>query len=788
MIKMNIIKSILVMAGVTLGSHIHSQYSIIGQVYTDNDEILVTGNVLSYRAIDSSFITGGTILNGIFELYQIEEEQIILKIKSLETIDLYINVTHSDSSSIIDLGRINVPTSMQLGEVEITGYIPLYELDGTTTKVNVEKTILGESVTPMEILKKSPGIIVKDDAISLIGRGNAIIYADGQQISSDQFNMIPVNQIIKIEIIKDPSAKYGSEAGAVINVITKNYYREGAQLNIRQSFLIPTLLSSTSIGLNFEKKKWLIQANYSGTIGNTWNTVIRNTERSGAYRTELNLEEESIIQKHNGSLGVSYKIDSNSTITFEYQGSIADIGVQVNSQNKVFSNQYTEYDAFNTGTVDLRNNSVIGNYKKSIDTLGSGFFIGMQYAGYYLGLEERISEDINIDNIPNGNKRRNIESNNTINLLSGQLDYQKFFTTTLSLSAGVRYSNSINTGDLSMNNLIGDELVFVPSYSSSTQFREHLIAGYGEINQKVGTFGIRAGLRFERTIAEGLTTQENQMSLSRTYNWFIPSILISKQLNEYVSLNLSYNINTGRPSYNDLDPKVFYIDSLTSKQGNPLLLPQLDHSIKLAANLGMLQLDATFYKSINAFKNITREGLGGVNSIVLFKENVNADRFYVSATLPYQNKIMSAYFNYSLNLDKVTGSQSDFSNIDLKPNHYFYFFAQLKVKKVVNIEFIGNYFSGRYDGIYRDQNSYGISIGLSKSFLNDQLKCSILANDIFFSERDAGTYYIGEYSVTYLDKSYTQYLRFSLNYSFGKLKERNYQSVDVGSDEKQRVK
>lgn len=787
MIKLNFKRSLFTVIGVLACSALFSQYHIKGEVFTENKELLVSGNALAYNATDSSFITGGIVVDGVFDLFPLISEHIILKIKSLETEDFYKNVSNSNGSDTIDLGKLILKNNDFLNTVEVIEYIPLYEVDGTTTKVNVEKTVLSESITPLEILKKSPGVIVKDANVAVIGRGNAIIYADGQQISVDQFEMIPVDQIIRIEIIKDPSAKYGSEAGAIINVVTKNYYREGFQVNIRQAVLLPSFISSSSVSLNFEKNKWLLQANYSGTFGNTWNTINRNTERTGAYKTQLEGLENSAIQRQNGSLGVSYKIDSTSTFTAEYKGSLGNHDIDITSNNKVFANQFTEYDAINTGTVGITNHSLIGNYKKRLDTLGSSFFIGTQYTGYYLGLDERISEDISIDNISTGNRQRKIRSNNWINLLSGQIDYQKFFTSSFSLSTGMRYSNSINKGDLNMNNQIGDELVFDSNYSSTTEFTEELFAVYGEVNKRIGTFDLRAGFRFERTIAEGVTTQENQMSLNRTYNWLIPSVLISKKINKLIGVNLSYNFNTGRPSYNDLDPKVFYIDSLTSKQGNPLLLPQIDHSVKLAMNVGPLQLDATYYRSINAFKDITKEGLGGKNSLVLFKENVDADRFYASATIPYQNKFVTTYLNYSVNWDKVIGQYGDFSSIDLKPNHYVYLYTQLKVKRFVNIELIANYFSGRYDGIYQDLNSYSISLGLSKTFLNDQLKCSILANDILFSERDAGTYYIGDYSVSYLDKSYSRYVRFSLNYSFGKLKERNYKSVDVGNDENERI-
>ncbi len=192
----------------------------------------------------------------------------------------------------------------------------------------------------------------------------------------------------------------------------------------------------------------------------------------------------------------------------------------------------------------------------------------------------------------------------------------------------------------------------------------------------------------------------------------------------------------GRPSYNDLDPKVIYIDSLTSKQGNPLLLTQRDHSITAALNLGPLRFDATYYHSFNAFKNVVKEGLTGDNSITLYRENTQADRLYATATLPIGNKKnINNYIYYLVGWDKILGEQANFGQIDLAPTHYVYLYSSIKFKDYFSLELIANYSSGRYDGIYNDISTYTVSAGMSKSFFNHNLTCSVFANDIFFSQR-----------------------------------------------------
>lgn len=766
------------------------KYKITGAVLDEDQTPLFQGNIIVYNSTDSTFITGALIRDGQFELPLITLPQVIVKITDLEHIAEYINVNNHSNADFVSIGQIILKPNNVLNEVVVTNYVPLFESEGTTTIVNVDNTILSASNTPLEILKKLPGVIVKDGEVSILGKGQIAIYMDGQRISAQQLDNIPVNDIIKFEIIKDPSARYDGDVTAVIKVITRHYHYEGINVNVRSSVAFPFFMSNSAVGLNYRKNKWSIKTNYGLTVGNTWQHNQIKTEKTNLFNTELDIEENANIISQSINTGISYEIDSLSSTTIEYNNNLSNFDVDAFSQNTISTFQISNYEASINGNIKQTNHNFIGNYNRRLDTLGSNLFIGGQYTDYQFNMNESVSEDITINNLFLMNQQRKIESSNHINIVSVQADYEKYFYKGLQIGIGAKYSNAKTIGALNMGNLINSDWVNIPSFSSNTLFTENIIAAYATFKTVFKSFNVSGGLRFEHTEALGETTQQDQLNLTRTYNWLLPSFLINKQLNKKlgIDVSLSYNTSVGRPSYNDLDPKVIYIDSLTSKQGNPLLLPQRDHAITAALNLGPMKFDATYYHSFNAFKNVVKEGLTGENSITLYRENVEADRLYTTITVPFGNKIVSNYIYYLVGWDKVLGQQADFSKIDLAPTHYVYVYSQIKVKEWCSIELIGNYSSGRFDGVFNDISTYTLSAGVSKSFFNNNLKCSILANDIFFSEREAGTFYYNDYTQEYLRKGSSRFIRFSINYKFGRLRHENYQTTNVGNEESQRIK
>jgi hypothetical protein len=121
---------------------------------------------------------------------------------------------------------------------------------------------------------------VNGSSVTVLGRGNAALYLNGQKITVDQLNNIPVDQILKFEIIRNPSARYDGDAAAVIKIITKNYRNEGTNIGLRQSLTYPPFIRFVHFFVGFDnwRHNKLLASNRSFHIKMTFADFIVTTK------------------------------------------------------------------------------------------------------------------------------------------------------------------------------------------------------------------------------------------------------------------------------------------------------------------------------------------------------------------------------------------------------------------------------------------------------------------------------------------------------------------------------
>lgn len=181
------------------------------------------GNVIALSKKDSSIIKGNFFMSGRFELKEIPDSIFILKIAVLGFKDFYRLLSMHQDDSLVDVGVIQLTRDNTLKEVEVINKVSLIERTGEKVKINVENSSLNTAGTALDVLKKSPTVMVdNNDNVSVFGKGGTIIYLDGQQLAAaDVLKTISSTEIKEIEIISNPSAKYDASGKAVINIITK---------------------------------------------------------------------------------------------------------------------------------------------------------------------------------------------------------------------------------------------------------------------------------------------------------------------------------------------------------------------------------------------------------------------------------------------------------------------------------------------------------------------------------------------------------------------------------------
>jgi hypothetical protein len=277
-----LMRSICLLLTLVYAPMVYSQnaYVLDGVILDSTGAPLEFGNLYIYNPSDSSIIEGALITDGKFVSPVILEPSVYIKITSFGYTDYFKSVKNAGKADTISIGTIHLVSDITFGPVTVVGETPIFENDGTSTIINVAKTILSGSITPLEILKKSPGILVNGSSVTVLGRGNAALYLNGQKITVDQLNNIPVDQILKFEIIRNPSARYDGDAAAVIKVITKNYRSEGTNIGLRQSLTYPPFIRFVHFFVGFDnwRHNKLLASNRSFHIKMTFADFIVTTK------------------------------------------------------------------------------------------------------------------------------------------------------------------------------------------------------------------------------------------------------------------------------------------------------------------------------------------------------------------------------------------------------------------------------------------------------------------------------------------------------------------------------
>lgn len=773
-----------------------SYHRIHGIIKNTNDS-LVMGNALLLSRADSSLIKGVFFLNGFFEVNNPTNVDVLLKISVIGYKDTILSVLNTEVSG--DLGVIYLQDKLlQLDAVTVTANAPHIKrsVEGVTT-ANIENTILSSSTTPLEVLAKLPNLLVEENRVSVVGKGEALIYLDGKQVSMSQVVALSVSQISKVEIINNPSAKYDAEGKAVINIISIEDNHEGFQGKLMQrSTWAKHPLSYTSSNLNWRKGKWSVVSDYGIKFGKDWGTnlLTREVLGNGLSSKFINDFEDNSQSKYvaNYRLGSKYQIDKSRNVTIEYLGS-QNIKNQDSKAITSFidpSDYETIINAKTTGALNNQSNALNLNYYQLNDTLGSNMFFGGQYSSFFSDDESFIDETIE-KNLNNTFETQLNKSFSNITFATAQLDVEKNYLPRGKFNYGAKFIHAKNTGkiDFFTKHLIENKFIQIPDLSNDFEYSENISAAYMQYSKKMeNNLNYTIGIRGEYTDAKGNSKNLSQTIIDTAYLNFFPDVSIQLPINKKIKLGISYSSRINRPSYQDIDPFLFYVDSLTSKQGNPELQPEYIYSIESSLSMTGYTFTFGYTYTRDAFRYVMIGGGNGPNSTILKQVNMQSENsYFISLTIPFSYKKFSSYNVIGATLDQILDNRPEFRTVDFTPRPYLYSKNSLLIDKIGEIELNVQYMGTRFDGIFYRKPFYTVSMGWSRAFLNKKLHCSFLINDMLKSFEVDGYYKLASSKVSYLRKFNSYYYHFTLSYNFGKLKEVNYKSQNVGEDADKRI-
>jgi hypothetical protein len=562
--------------------------------------------------------------NGSFELSGLPLRPYLLNVisvgyttKSITVYDLKAEQTSIDLSKII-----LSPSSAQLNEVRVTASKALVKQEIDRTSYDVQADPDSKAQTAMDMLKKVPLISVDgDDNIQLQGSGSYKIFINGkpsQMLANnpkDILKSMPAANILKIEVITTPPAKYDAEGLAgIINIITSKTADDGYNGSVTARYNYPWGPNLNLTGTVKQGKFGV--SGYVGGGGRPWVTTNSQNERQ-TYAPVSDFLQTGTRQNKGkyvySSVELSYEIDTLNLLT----GSVEyDKGRFDQSQD-----QPTQFTSEDPGSLPqsyrLLNN---GGYGWDETDLGLNYQHGFKRSKqqllttsyqYTYFSNENHSDISSVDQINYNNPDNNQQNNAGTRQHTLQLDYVHPLKK-LTIEAGAKAIFRNNFSNSAVENLtsVNGQDVFVedPTLSNDFNYHQNVYSLYNSYTYKAGAWTFKGGARMEHTHVDANFITDGS-ALNMDYTNVIPSLSIMRSFSKNQSLTFGFTNRLERPGIWQLNPFVDRSNPQIISTGNPNLHAVLSHLTELTysrSGIGNISAKLSYMYTNNSIVSVTK--------------------------------------------------------------------------------------------------------------------------------------------------------------------------------------
>lgn len=786
------------------------QAQVSGVVKDEQGNPVKSATVSLLRATDSGLVKLAASGNdGSFSFAGIKDGTYRVKATSVGLKPIFSAPIHYTSAAVTLPELVMSKTAADMKTVVVTASKPLIEVKADKTILNVEGTINAVGSDMLELLRKSPGVMVdKDDNISMGGKNGVQIYIDGRPSPlagadlANYLKSIQSSQVESIELISNPSAKYEAAGNAgIINIRLKKNKSLGTNGSVNAGWNIGTYAKyNAGVSFNHRNSKVNIFGNYG------YNDLV-NINQMKIYRTVLdsifdqNGYMKMKLQSHNFKAGFDYFIDKKSTFGVIINGNIADPTMSNYSRTNI-SKEGSPIDRvlIADNKNEMKRNNINANLNYTYNNPdGRNLTLNADYGTYDLNSDQHQPNDYydGAGQVKMSSVVYRMISPTTINIYSFKGDYeQNFKKGKLGYGGKVGYVTSDN--DFRRYNVFGSSQQLDKDRSNRFNYKENINAAYINYNRPIAKgVLIQAGVRVENTNIEGISTgQKNangeykayDSTFTRHYTDVFPSAAITFNKNPKSQWSITYSRRIDRPVYQDLNPFEFKLDEYTFMKGNIDLRPQYTNSFGVTHTYKFKLNTTVNYSHVNDIFAQLIDTAEGSKAFISKRNLATQDIVSLNISYPFQKKNYSVLMNVNTNYSHYKANFGEGRTIDIDA-FAFRFFAQnsLKFAKTWTAELIGMYNAPTVMmGTFRMKSMWNIDAGLQKQVMKGKGTIRASVSDIFRTMQFRGSSVFAGQETTNRFRFESRQFKLNFVYRFGNSQVKAARQRATGTDEENR--
>lgn len=768
-------------------------------VLNDQQSAIENATVEVLKEKDSSLVKAAiTDKNGIADLENIRFGEYLIRVSLLNYTTAYSGKLslNADQPEILVPPFVLAPRAAQLGGVTVTSRKPFIQKLSDRIVVNVENSIVSAGSSAMDVLERSPGVLVdQNDNISLRGRSGVIIMIDGKPTAMSGADLanylkgLPSATIERIDIITNPSAKYDAAGNSgIIDIRMKKDQRLGTNGTVTAGYgqgIYPKANAGTTFNYRNKKVNLFGNYNYGYRVGLNHLILDRNFYNSSGYNGG-DLKDnysKSPFSSHNARFGMDFFPSKKTIIGFMVNGNFNHFRRNNNNSSIVLNPLKEASSTFESlATNNDHGNNVVANinFKHTLDSTGKEITADVDYGSYSSNSLSRNAtryykldgSSLQPDYILDG------DQDGKLTFKTAKVDYVNPLKKGAKWEAGLKVSDVRADNDAKFFDVSNGTAVNDVNKTNHFLYNENNLAGYINFVKEFKKFNIQLGLRGEQT---NIATEQlkGNIKFDSSYFQLFPSAFFNYKLKEDQTLGVSVSRRIDRPGYSQLNPFLFLIDVTTYATGRPGLLPQLTWSYELSYTLKNLNFTLG-YSHTKQNQNIAIAKFRDVFPTIPSEENVtvqipinleSSDYFGLTISAPVRvskwwNMInnANAYYNhYNGNLGSTVLNNGR-PAVDIRTNNTF------TLKKGWTAELNANFNSGGQYGFMVLDPQWGLAAGVQKTILKNKGTLRFNITDIFWTNLPKAVITYDNYIEKWHAYRETRVANLSFTYRFGNSK------------------